>query len=191
MALIKRHWLILTGRLIGILIAETRPVHRRAFYLQVLTYTEGAGKMKKNRFLLLFLLCCLMAGDSLRAEEPAAAAEKDDKAVKSAADAAAGKDKTGQVIIVTARGYESLLSKTPGGVGVIDSGELSHSGAVSISNALATVPGVSKTSDSAWGSEIVIRGASRGNLVFLVDGSRLVSASDYNAQFGTIDASSI
>ncbi|MDR3237972.1 MAG: TonB-dependent receptor plug domain-containing protein, partial [Spirochaetia bacterium] len=94
-------------------------------------------------------------------------------------------------IVITARGYGSLLSKTPGGTGVIKSSDIEHMQLNSVSNALELVPGVSKTSDSAWGSEVTIRGASRSNVVFLVDGIRLNTATDVGAQFGTIDPMSV
>lgn len=90
-------------------------------------------------------------------------------------------------ISVTARGYESSLTKTPGSIGIITSDDLQYTQPNSITNALNVVPGVSKSSDSAWGSEMSIRGSSRSNVVFLIDGIRLNTATDVGAQFGTID----
>lgn len=94
-------------------------------------------------------------------------------------------------IIVSARGYHSRLSQTPGGIGIITAKDMEYTQPNSITNALAVVPGVSKSSDSAWGSAISIRGSSRDNVVFLIDGSRMVTATDMNAQFGTIDPMAI
>jgi hemoglobin/transferrin/lactoferrin receptor protein len=94
-------------------------------------------------------------------------------------------------IIVTARGYESEIKKIPGGTGVITSNDINYIQPSSISDALRVIPGVSKTSDSPWGSEVNIRGSSRANVVFLVDDIRLNTATDIGAQFGTIDPASV
>lgn len=94
-------------------------------------------------------------------------------------------------IIVTARGYASEIKKVPGGTGVINSKDIHFIQPSSISDALRVIPGVTKSSDSPWGSEINIRGSSRANVVFLVDDIRLNTATDIGAQFGTIDPASV
>jgi len=90
-------------------------------------------------------------------------------------------------ISVTARGYQSRLTSTPGGIGVITADDLLYQQPDSISDALRLVPGVSKRADSSWGSDISIRGSSRSHVVMLVDGIRLNTATGVAAQFGTID----
>lgn len=89
-------------------------------------------------------------------------------------------------VIVTARGRETPLSLTPGGVGVVDAERIFQTQPLSLSNAVRRVPGVEKSSDSAWGSAINIRGLSRNRVVFLVDGARVNTATDINARFGML-----
>lgn len=90
-------------------------------------------------------------------------------------------------MIVTARGTGSLVSQTPGGVGVIDDGEIHLHQPVSLTNITPRIAGVDKSSDSAWGSAINIRGLGRNRVVFLIDGCRVNTATDINAQFGLVD----
>jgi hemoglobin/transferrin/lactoferrin receptor protein len=90
-------------------------------------------------------------------------------------------------VIVTARGTGSRISQTPGGVGVVDEETLFEDQPMSITNTTDRIPGVEKSSDSAWGSAINIRGLGRNHVVFLIDGCRVNTATEINAQFGLID----
>lgn len=103
----------------------------------------------------------------------------------------AGEQITTEKIIVTARGVESYVSQTPGGTALIESQEFFQSQDMSLTNTLRKVAGVEKSSDSAWGSAINIRGLGRNRVVFLIDGCRVNTASDVNAQFGFIDPNEI
>ncbi len=94
-------------------------------------------------------------------------------------------------MVVTARGTGSRISQTPGGVGVIDEKILITQQPVSLTNATLRIPGVEKSSDSPWGSAINIRGLGRNSVVFLIDGCRVNTATDINAQFGLVDPSDI
>ena len=93
--------------------------------------------------------------------------------------------------VITARGVESSVSQTPGGVGVIKSEEIAIDQPVSISDEIARIPGVNVSSDSAWGSSVNIRGLGRGSLVFNIDGARVNTATQINAQFGTINPNEV
>ncbi len=93
--------------------------------------------------------------------------------------------------IVTARGKSSTISQTPGGVGLLEYQSLYEAQDMSITNTLRQVPGVEKSSDSAWGSAVNIRGLGRNRVVFLIDGCRVNTATEINAQFGFIDANDI
>jgi hemoglobin/transferrin/lactoferrin receptor protein len=94
-------------------------------------------------------------------------------------------------MVVTARGVPTLLSETPGGVGVVDAEEIFREQPVSVTDVLERIPGVNKSSDSPWGSEVNIRGLGRGRVVFLIDGVRVNTATDISAQFGLIDPNDI
>jgi hemoglobin/transferrin/lactoferrin receptor protein len=89
-------------------------------------------------------------------------------------------------VVVTARGVESTVSQTPGGVSVMEPEEIAIDQPMSISDELARMPGVNVSRDAAWGSEVNIRGLSRGSLVFNLDGARVNTATQMGAQFGTI-----
>ncbi len=94
-------------------------------------------------------------------------------------------------VIVTARGVESTVSQTPGGTGVLESRELFQARDPSVTDTLRKIPGVEKSSDSAWGSAINIRGLGRNRVVFLIDGCRVNTATDVNAQFGFVNPDDI
>lgn len=94
-------------------------------------------------------------------------------------------------VTVTARGFGAQVSRTPGGVGVVDSEEIAETDPVSVTNVLARVPGVDLSSDSPWGSDIVIRGSSRDSVVFLIDGNRVNVTTDINGRFGLINPEDI
>ncbi len=92
-----------------------------------------------------------------------------------------------QKIIVSARGYAAPLSKTPGGIGRVDSTTIDREQPISVSNLGKNLSGITKNSDAAWGSDINIRGLSRDSVIVLIDGARLESANTINARFGLID----
>lgn len=90
-------------------------------------------------------------------------------------------------VLVSARGYPELISETPGSVGVITAEEIAISSPVSISNVMQEIPGVYKNSDSLWGSDVNIRGLSRDSVIMVIDGVRVNTANDLNAQYGLLD----
>ena len=53
-------------------------------------------------------------------------------------------------------------------------------------DAAARIPGVDRSNDSAWGSELVIRGLGRDSVVYLVDGVRTNTTTDINGRFGMV-----
>lgn len=117
-------------------------------------------------------------------ERPAEQAGKDTR--KQAADTT-----TADEIVVSARGYDKPVSSTPGGVGIITGKTIEKTNPVSVSDALEQIPGVYKSSDGSWGSEVSIRGASRDKVILLIDGSRINTATDIGAQFGTLNPLSV
>jgi hemoglobin/transferrin/lactoferrin receptor protein len=96
-----------------------------------------------------------------------------------------------EVMVVSARGRETAVSQTPGGIGLIDDEELFVTQPLSLTDTTRRIPGVETSSDAAWGSEINIRGLDRNRIVFLIDGVRINTATDLPAQFGLVDPSDI
>ncbi len=94
-------------------------------------------------------------------------------------------------IVVTARGTAGTVSQTPGGIGVVTIEDISRIAPVSLTDITRIIPGVEKTTDSPWGSDINIRGLSRNNVLFLIDGCRVNTATDINARFGLINPDDI
>ena len=90
-------------------------------------------------------------------------------------------------ITVTARGHATPLSKTPGSVGIVGERDISERQAASVPNLFQLVPGVLKTSDSEWSSDVNIRGMSHDSVTLLIDGCRVNTATDINARYGLID----
>lgn len=98
-----------------------------------------------------------------------------------------GKTYVLDTVVVTARGRDSLVSATPGGVGIIGSEEILYRHPPALADMAAHIPGVSKASDSIWGADVNIRGLGRNRVIVLIDGCRVNTATDINAQFGLID----
>jgi hemoglobin/transferrin/lactoferrin receptor protein len=94
-------------------------------------------------------------------------------------------------VLVTARGVPAPASQTPGGIGVVTDEDIRESGAVSVADALARIPGVTKTGDSPWGAEINIRGLGRDQVVVLIDGVRVNTTTDINGRLGVINQADI
>ncbi|HOP63384.1 MAG TPA: TonB-dependent receptor [Spirochaetota bacterium] len=94
-------------------------------------------------------------------------------------------------IVISASGYAKLLTSTTGGIGILNSEDIMKDTPVSISDAMQGITGVYKTADSPWGSEISIRGSKRDKVVMIIDGSRLNTATDIGAQFGTLNPASV
>ncbi len=90
-------------------------------------------------------------------------------------------------VIVSARGTQSTLSQTPGGIGIVDKDVIKLSPNESIADALSRIPGLSKNADSAWGAGINIRGMSGPSVIVLIDGVRLNTATEINARLGFIN----
>ncbi|WP_308735485.1 TonB-dependent receptor [Humidesulfovibrio sp.] len=94
-------------------------------------------------------------------------------------------------VLVTARGIPSPASKTPGSVGVVTAEDIRETGSVSVADALARIPGVTKTGDSPWGADINIRGLGRDQVVVLIDGVRVNTTTDINGRLGVVNQNDI
>ena len=93
--------------------------------------------------------------------------------------------------VTTARGHETVRNEIPGSVEVVTEDELLESVPVSLPSALAQKPGISVGNEMPWSGRTVIRGMSRDQVVMLVDGSRVVTATEVSAQYGLIPAADI
>lgn len=94
-------------------------------------------------------------------------------------------------ITVTARGVAAPASLTPGGVGIVEASDLRAQGGSSVTETLERIPGVSRSNDSPWSTDIVIRGLTRDSVVVLIDGMRVNMTTDINGRFGLVPAQQI
>jgi hemoglobin/transferrin/lactoferrin receptor protein len=98
--------------------------------------------------------------------------------------------RTPDTIVVTPGPWRTIHTAVPaasGGLSVIGSEAVASEHPVSITDMIVKTPGVSRTTDSIWGGDVNIRGLGRNRLVLLIDGCRVNTATDINAQFGLID----
>ena len=87
-------------------------------------------------------------------------------------------------LVVTARGYGAEISATPGGVGAVEAEEIRQTAPAGVADAASRIPGVDRSDDSPWGSDMVIRGLGRDSVVLLIDGMRANTTTDINGRFG-------
>ena len=62
---------------------------------------------------------------------------------------------------------------------------------MSLSNVLASEPGIAMGSDGVWSTSINIRGLSENRLVTLIDGNRIETATDLTASLSMVDVNDI
>lgn len=94
-------------------------------------------------------------------------------------------------ITITARGVPAPASLTPGGVGVIGADTLREQGGNSVTESLERLPGVSRSNDSPWSADVIIRGMGRDSVVVLIDGMRVNMTTDINGRFGLVPSQDI
>lgn len=102
-----------------------------------------------------------------------------------ASPAFAAKDEGGDAIVVTASGFEQPAEEVGQAITVIDSDALARLQITSITDALATVPGVRVAKAGAAGQQasVFIRGGNSSQTLVLIDGVRINDASAPNGQF--------
>jgi hemoglobin/transferrin/lactoferrin receptor protein len=94
-------------------------------------------------------------------------------------------------VIVTATRTEDLLRDIPLPVTIIDAARLQRSTPVSVPDALDSEAGITLVRDGVWGTDVSIRGLGRNNVVTLVDGARIETATNLAAGLAMIDVHDI
>ncbi|MFA6111546.1 MAG: TonB-dependent receptor [Candidatus Latescibacterota bacterium] len=89
-------------------------------------------------------------------------------------------------VVVSSRGRPSRLTELAGSAAAVSSVELERETPVSLSAAVAAVPGVALGSDMPWSSRVQVRGLDRDHVVFLINGNRVSTTNEVAAQFGTV-----
>ncbi len=88
--------------------------------------------------------------------------------------------------VITARGHETSRADTPGSFETVDAADFTERAPVSIPEALSLKPGLAVSSDMPWAQRVVIRGLMKDQVIMLVDGCRVVTATETAAEFGTV-----
>jgi hemoglobin/transferrin/lactoferrin receptor protein len=94
-------------------------------------------------------------------------------------------------ISVTSSRYEQNSDDLTYSASFISKDKISEVPAVSVPELLQFEPGVSIERDGIWGADVNIRGLSRSNIVTLVDGDRIETATDLSARLSLIDENDI
>lgn len=96
-----------------------------------------------------------------------------------------------QDIIVTTTKHDKNINEIPHALSVVKDEQIKESPARVIPDILDKEAGISIVRDGIWGSDVTIRGLSRANVVMLVDGNRVETATDISARLSMVDVHDI
>ena len=92
-------------------------------------------------------------------------------------------------VFVTKSGKKMRDEALP--VSLVREQEINQNISNDISEALKTEPGISISRDGAWGKYVTIRGLTRNNIVILIDGNRVSTATNLSAGLSLVDINDI
>ena len=96
----------------------------------------------------------------------------------------------GEVTISSTK-YDQFLKETPLPIEVRNKESIFKTSSVGVSDALRNSPGIVLVRDGIWGTDVNIRGLSRQNVVTLVDGNRIETASNHAASLSLVDINDV
>ena len=96
-----------------------------------------------------------------------------------------------EAVRVTIAKSEQTLSNTALPVALMEDKEINKKLANEVSSAIASEPGISVSGDGVWGKTVTIRGLSKNNVVMLVDGNRISTATNLAAALSMIDINDV
>lgn len=94
-------------------------------------------------------------------------------------------------VIVSTSKTEDYLKNSPYSELLISAKEIESKPLQSFADIVKDQPGVSLLRDGVWGTEISIRGLNRENIVTLIDGSRILTATDIAARLSMVNLNDI
>jgi hemoglobin/transferrin/lactoferrin receptor protein len=97
---------------------------------------------------------------------------------------------TGEITVTSTR-YANMLKDIPLPMDVVEEHQILRSSSNTVSDILNSKPGLSLTRDGIWATDISIRGLSRSNIVTLIDGNRIETATDISARLSMIDLNDV
>jgi len=96
----------------------------------------------------------------------------------------------GEVVVSSLR-VNRRIKELPTPLAVIGKYDYQRQSSVTLSNVLATEPGIALGGDGVWATNVNIRGLSENRLVTLIDGNRVETATDLTASLSMIDVNEI
>ena len=90
-------------------------------------------------------------------------------------------------VIVTSTRFEQPIRDVPLPMEIVNKNYILNTTAVSVPDAIQNLPGIAIARDGIWGTDISIRGLGRQNIVTLVDGNRIETASNHAATLSLVD----
>jgi hemoglobin/transferrin/lactoferrin receptor protein len=94
-------------------------------------------------------------------------------------------------ITVTSTRFEQFVRDIPLSIEVVNKDYIIGTTSVSVPDAIQNQPGITIARDGIWGTDISIRGLGRQNIVTLVDGNRIETASAHAAALDLVDINDI
>jgi len=94
-------------------------------------------------------------------------------------------------VIVSTSKTEDYIKNSPYSELLISAKEIESKPLQSFADIVKNQPGVSLLRDGVWGTEISIRGLNRENIVTLIDGSRILTATDIAARLSMVNLNDI
>lgn len=96
-----------------------------------------------------------------------------------------------QEINVTSYFFTKSIKDIPSPIEIVDREQISKTTSKTLSEIISTKPGITLTRDGIWATDITIRGLSKNNIVTIIDGNRIETATDLSARLSMIDLSDI
>lgn len=90
-------------------------------------------------------------------------------------------------VTVTSTRFEQPIRDVPLPMEIVNKDYIFNTTAVSVPDAIQNLPGIAIARDGIWGTDISIRGLGRQNIVTLVDGNRIETASNHAATLSLVD----
>jgi len=96
----------------------------------------------------------------------------------------------GEVSILSSRS-EKTLQKNPQPLEIMNSRQIENSAGITVADYVRNESGICLTRDGIWGTSVNIRGLSRDNIVTLIDGNRIETATAISAGLSLVDVDDI
>ena len=94
-------------------------------------------------------------------------------------------------VTVTSSKFERTIKETPIPFSIVNKDEIINSPAITPADAIKNEPGVSLARDGIWQTFVSVRGLSRSNLVYLIDGNRIETSTELAAGLSLINLDNI